>query len=68
VNERRRRGRPPLRDDEALRSFVTVAVPVPVHDRLIEVARMNRVSVPEFIRDLIISKLRNSQTQTSPLR
>jgi hypothetical protein len=51
-----------------LRSFVTVAVPVPVHDRLIEVARLNRVSVPEFIRDLIISKLRNSQTETSPLR
>jgi hypothetical protein len=54
------RGRPRLDDRVALRSTVSVSLPTPVHDRLIELANKYGMSVSELARSMILS--RQSQT------
>ena len=52
----RPRGRPRL-DDEPL-SHVSTRLPVPYHDRLIQLAKMQDKSVAAMVRSLLILKLR----------
>jgi hypothetical protein len=67
MSERRRRGRPVLQDDSALRSPVSVRFPTPVHDELARIARLKRVTIPVFVRDLVFSELKKYESRESPL-
>lgn len=46
-------GRPRLADTDALRSTVTVAVPTPLHDALIQEAQQRGLAVSQYVRTLI---------------
>lgn len=52
-----RRGRPPLGED-ALRSSVSVSLPVRVHEQLITIANRRGVSLSKLLRDLILARVR----------
>jgi len=52
-----KRGRPRIEDERALRSIVSVSVPLHVHDRLIRLAERRGTSVSALARDMITCRL-----------
>jgi hypothetical protein len=57
----RRRGRPRLRDGQALRSNVSVKFATPTHDELLQLASRRGTTVPELLRDWALTELRKSR-------
>ena len=64
----RRRGRPALRESEALRSTVCVKFTTPDHDRLLKVASLKRQTLAELLRNLGISEIRKYKSTNPELR
>jgi len=56
VPERRRRGRPTV---EEPRTSVSTWVPATLHDRLIAVAKSHDVSVSEYVRKVLVLRLKS---------